>query len=941
MATKIKRSLFIGLGGTGMSTLLSTKRFFIETYGEVPPMIGFLGIDTDENFYNKSLPSKKGDVSLNPGEICKIQVANPLAIYRLNADEVYGWLPKKNTRSLTSLTQGAGQIRSNGRFAFSVNYAKILNSFKTKLVSITDAIIINNPKYELLSSAVDVHLVFSVGGGTGCGTFIDFAYLIQEHARDVRLSSYAVLPGIFEAFMRGPSIKNVKPNTYGAILDLDYLMHFFTQTNPHTFKYSGHEVEIKEPPFQSLVVVDNKNENGDTYTHIDQITEMLGLSLVTAAGEFSNANASALDNVEKVIATRAMDVKDKSAYACGMGMSEILFDGEQLAKLYSIKAARRLIERMTNTCISKDVNTLANSWIDSPEVNIREDRGQDNVIDFILTKSPKVRFSDSTLNSNTNPSIDVDSYFEDTAKPSKDEVDSKVDTLLKRVKDELKKTVIEKVNGEFGIGTTLSFLNELERQVNIFLTEMNDELKDWQTKDKNNRSRVGNAVEDLKTALALGFFTIGRKSKIAEATDELVNQVNSKSISIREIIRRESAINFFTGLKNSISDEKTKINSFNNSLRSINHKIGIEINKIQISGEQQQIFVLNLHNEYSKNIEVENSTLGVEEFSRTLTNADKIYGILNLQTDSIQKYLLDYTQNISETLRLKQMSINEVLKNLSKEEYSNLIKKAIAKSLPLMSLDYKGYPTPELHEAFIVGVPDNSNTILNGDGEELKENLEDRKPTFSEFVGGPDKVDIISTGAKDRIIIYRQRAAVPVFALGGIKEYYEQYNQSLIDCHFDNSVFERIQNERFSVFPKDTRKDDSIELWVRAIIFNFITNESGYYYLKTKNRILTSALNNYRLKLNDETNRREQAFKKFKEVRHQIREELIQEIEKFVSDKGSTAIEEIRKNVKSGDNYIAMDIAKVGMSKEWISRRGQEEIQRLILDEIEFIENSF
>ena len=47
MATKIKRCLYVGLGGTGMNALLHTKKMFVETYGEVPPMIGFLGIDTD------------------------------------------------------------------------------------------------------------------------------------------------------------------------------------------------------------------------------------------------------------------------------------------------------------------------------------------------------------------------------------------------------------------------------------------------------------------------------------------------------------------------------------------------------------------------------------------------------------------------------------------------------------------------------------------------------------------------------------------------------------------------------------------------------------------------------------------------------------------------------------------------------------------------------
>ena len=61
MATKIKRCLYIGLGGTGMKSLLHTKKMFIDTYGEVPPMIGFLGIDTDGGEYSKKLLSAMGE----------------------------------------------------------------------------------------------------------------------------------------------------------------------------------------------------------------------------------------------------------------------------------------------------------------------------------------------------------------------------------------------------------------------------------------------------------------------------------------------------------------------------------------------------------------------------------------------------------------------------------------------------------------------------------------------------------------------------------------------------------------------------------------------------------------------------------------------------------------------------------------------------------------
>ena len=58
MSTKIRRSLFIGLGGTGMRTLLYLKKLFIDTYGEVPPMIGFLGVDTDKGEFSKDLQTK-------------------------------------------------------------------------------------------------------------------------------------------------------------------------------------------------------------------------------------------------------------------------------------------------------------------------------------------------------------------------------------------------------------------------------------------------------------------------------------------------------------------------------------------------------------------------------------------------------------------------------------------------------------------------------------------------------------------------------------------------------------------------------------------------------------------------------------------------------------------------------------------------------------------
>ena len=62
MAIKLKKTLYVGLGGTGVSALLKVKKCFYDSYGEIPPMIGFLAIDTDGAATNKSETSDSGKV---------------------------------------------------------------------------------------------------------------------------------------------------------------------------------------------------------------------------------------------------------------------------------------------------------------------------------------------------------------------------------------------------------------------------------------------------------------------------------------------------------------------------------------------------------------------------------------------------------------------------------------------------------------------------------------------------------------------------------------------------------------------------------------------------------------------------------------------------------------------------------------------------------------
>ena len=81
---RLRRTLLIGVGGTGIKTILDAKKMFYENYGEIPPMIGFVGIDTDRpGLGNSFVIANDGTrISLNTSEQLCISVDDPILIYQ-------------------------------------------------------------------------------------------------------------------------------------------------------------------------------------------------------------------------------------------------------------------------------------------------------------------------------------------------------------------------------------------------------------------------------------------------------------------------------------------------------------------------------------------------------------------------------------------------------------------------------------------------------------------------------------------------------------------------------------------------------------------------------------------------------------------------------------------------------------------------------------------
>lgn len=913
MAIKIKRCLYVGLGGTGMNALLHTKKMFVETYGEVPPMIGFLGVDTDGDAYKKELPSKYGPVSLAPNEQTPIQVEDAQAAY-ITSRQHFGWVHPDNVFALTSMTKGAGQIRSNGRFALTCNFENLANKVKDVVLRITDANIKTNPKYDAdFVGDVEVHMVFSMSGGTGAGTFLNMAYVIRQALGKCKVTGYAVLPDVFES-MSQYGMERVKPNTYGSIMDLDYFMHL-NGTEGLQFDYVTGTQDVNSRPFSAFFFIDNKNKGGDSYSNIDQLAEMISLALVTSSGELSGSVDSVTDNVEKSIMNGDGMVGNKRAWVSGMGACEILFRGQDMCEINALKNAQRIIQRMISSCA--DANMIVNNWIDSPEVNIRENGGSenDNVIDFLLPKNPKYPLEDIDDDQTAEASVKA---FVEAVRPKDEEVQNKVLELKGRVLRELHNLMVKSINQECGVGLANDVLDSLQSQVELFLSEMNDE------KDKLNdaRPRIENGIKvasaDLKDYSGRFF---KKKNTLEDLRQNVCEAGMALAVNVRELKRRDGAITFFSALMQAINEERLKIRDIENKLKAVNTAFTNRISSLQnnVSRNNSASFQIDLAKQAINTIGINDDEIQIVDFLGKLPYTEKFYEIDTKPTLEIEKELLGYTLTLPTAKKWANTTIDDVMKKMDKEnpdELNRILRMALGKAAPLLNINTRGEVGYRVAHFTYVGVPMNS-TILSDNGR-------------LECLAGGEKINFTRLGMNDRIIIYNQIGVVPAYFIGSLESYRQKYINSTIFSHFDFNLYNRMMKENFSLEPVKDDGAKDIEMWVRGFVFGLIKNENGKYYVKNKKT--GKALLDYWVEL---ANYRDDAFKLFVADIFTLRPQFKDYIVTWHKDHGQDAIKQLRSDVKA--NYREK-YSQLFMDNEELLSKGNEQIADLMEKELKFIE---
>ena len=886
MAKKLKRSLFIGLGGTGLKSIVHTKKRFIDTYGEIPPMIGFLAFDTDDDAINFKLDSHLGNqkIGLENSEFLHIKVKSPQQILK-QQPELFDFVPEENEVLLQSLVKGAGQVRSNGRFATHFNYGKIENAINMKLTSILNANAIGNELYEINGSDVEINMMFSIAGGTGSGTFIDMAYIVKEVSKNINATvgvstiGFAILPDVFNSMMTGPAMQNVLPNGYGALQDLDYLMHHNHTKKPLQIKYSEKTITIDSPPFDLVFTINNIDKNANTYTKVDDLSELIGLAMFTGASELSGGMASSYDNVRTVIAGGSMKVENKASWACGLGLSELYYDGNKLGNIYAHKASMTIV----NNLLTPDTKSFDLDDVFIDIAKIRENNGETNndLIDSLLPVQPKILYS--YIQDVKSLESETATYLQNVDVAAKTDITLNFDTKEKAVNEELEKFIIDNINKSSGVGNVDKFLKGLDKHVRLFLAEMQSEKVEKVDSDQAFRAQLNQNISELK---GLTFMEKKFGSRLGDTKDDIVQSVNLLANNIHELYRRNYAITFFNNLLLTISKHNLKINDIKHKLSNVENiceskAIGLQ-NQID---EEPKKFVKELHRDYVNKVKVFDVDISITDFIKNISIENGLYDFSEVSVKMIDNVLWKYSKELPKALEYRNRKIDAVLADYSEEKLESLIQELIVKSNPLWSYDYKGYVINKMnHEAFVIGVPNINDSIII------------KNKVLNNILDSNQQVSFNSTSMGDRIVVYRMEAAVPVYAVSNMALYEERSDKSLISHNIDANWLLRMEREGFNIHP--TKKEDhSLEYWVTGFIYGFIKYDGENYLAQSL--MQGKGKMNYWIKL---AKYRDEAFDEFKRLK--LQDELKSMIDTKVSKMGETENMTLIDNVVEGANYI-------------------------------------
>ena len=877
---KITRTLYVGLGGTGVKALLRTKQCFVDAYGEVPPMVAFLAIDTDKSIRDKSLISRNGkEVKFTENEICFCGiVGSALDIYRNHLTQ-FQWVPRRNVQFLANLRNtGAGQVRSSGRFLARHNATDIEQRVSNKVMEIGKPLPVGSRfAYDTNKDGVEyptkVNIVGSVAGGTGSGTFLDMLVLIAKTLRNnglvYSITPWMVLPEVFRHMVPGPASANVFQNAYGALRELDYLYHL-PKDNQNAIDFDFDKVYYLDEGIGDTYLINNTNRAGVVFQNIDDITDSIGRCMFLPSNEVDSVK----DNTDNV--SFVYNVRNKEAHYVSAGSAEIVYDNLAVGTVIAKGIAAEICNELGRSQ-GMDAIREVNAWTTSEAVAIQE-HDADLLTDSILAKyAPFGVIIDRESDVNTvAANIFAGAEAENVIAEARNNEAKKFETVKERLDVKLK----EILDTQNGVGAAKAFLESLKDNIATCAAEMSKEVEELQ---QQLAYPVDWAAEI--SSLRSGFLRLFDR----DAAEALQGKVADHIAQKRDLLRHNWAIQFFGDLSSHVNAILQKIDVFKANVEAVERWHLRGITDVQQLSKASSKFQIYLHTE-----DVSSFALPpVSEMSALFRSKNPIYTLVEKTQDELSLMLFDFAKEQQAVIDAVRVSVDAKMRTMSEDELKGLFTKIKEMSSPLWGVNTAGYlpHAQELTTIFTIGVYDQSVGVI-------------QEKYSDEFTLGSIKPTFATTHQTDRITFFQSQCYSPVYAVNNMRGYMRDAESKLQHeaypvCYLDEKWNQRMLVEGFDVLPKQ-EKDKVLPNWVNAIIYGCVRYDEtrkSYVIESEQGDVLAGGL----LELGQ---RRDIAFDNF-QIRGLDRE-VEDRLEKMIVEKGRPAVTSVILAAKDDiRNYVA------------------------------------
>jgi hypothetical protein len=739
----LRRIVYIGLGGAGINSIMKTKKLYVEAYGEVPPMVQFVGMDGNESEINHASLVECG---LDYTEIVRLRCYCSKMLPR----ERYEWMPQEYRHIvLSDFNFPASQIRSLARFALLSSFGYVQHSVQNAIDTSASYSYGTDSRYvPELDGKVQVNLVFSLVGGTGSGIFLDVAYLIRKlYGNRVGLNGYAILPGPYQG--GGGSILS---NAYASLMELDYLMHLGPQDEPVTFNwfmesFTADDFRATPRPFDWVYLMDNKNFAGEILFDPRDVYDALGHTLFAAGGAVGLQNDAMLDGMR--------DQAEESGYwAIGIGMTSIVYFKDRVAKVFACKIALKTLERMLDG--REEGDRLASEWLD--RMGLLKDGRMSRFLDALHPLGRGRTFSIDDIKS---PGNVVDRFTEEVSSETQAALERAGDVWSERFAEELEMAVRHLMNSnDRGVSVAVSFLEIVNERIQSLAGEIEAGAKEFESRRSLLQTALGEAVKSLEKEANKSLF-LRRRERINQWKSTCEDKAQELMANEIEFLRRTLASKLLSDAVEHASTSMLHLDGLLHErwriMQDAKSSLEGKLSELERDVIRASFTVIDLAAEDVVHAMIADVAPESDDFVTFVGGK----GLEEIESEeALLSFLFAFAESRPEYLRMKGNRVCDVVRAMPVESVDRLINAARQHSSPYVCLKGMSF-NPEMKRLrnVIVGV---ENTHSNPFPPQL-------------LNSSPEPLQCVSTELLDRILFFSQVALFPIRSIERIEGWREDY----------------------------------------------------------------------------------------------------------------------------------------------------------------------